>query len=318
MKFSTLTAFAALSTLGLPAQANIDIVFDYQYDSGFFRDASRRALLDQAAAVYEARLNDTLSAITSAGPNQADFAFLNPATPVDALPEFIIGGSVSQNEIRIYVAGSHDLNSGISYIKSPDDRILGTASLGTTFFVSGDASFQHNALSRGQTGALGPAAGQTDWGYWGGSISFDSLADWYFDAEVRTMESFAGFDFYSAALHEIGHVLGLGKSPSYFNQVSNGNFAGTAVLTLTGNPQPLNGSDLGHWQSGLTHAGRVSVMNPTLGEGQRLTVTELDFAALSDTGWQVSPVPEPAQWGLMFAGLGLVAWRVRGLHKYTS
>lgn len=300
-----------MAVLVSPAQAAVDIVFDYQYDSGFFLDASRRALLDQAAAVYENRLNDTLAAFTSAGQNQADFAFLNPATPVDALPEFIFGGSVAQNEIRIYVAGSYDLNSGISYIKSPDDRILGTASLGTTFVTSGDAGFAETALGRGQAGALGPAAAQSDWGYWGGSISFDQRADWYFDADIGTSESFAGFDFYSAALHEIGHVLGLGKSPAYFNQISGGSFAGAAVLALTGGPQPLNGSDLAHWQPGLTHAGQVSVMNPTLASGQRLTVTELDFAALDDIGWEVSPVPEPAHWGLMLTGLGLLAWRVR-------
>ena len=36
-------------------------------------------------------------------------------------------------------------------------------------------------------------------------------------------------------------------------------------------------------------------------------MTELDWAALSDVGWQVAAaVPEPESWAMMLAGLGLV------------
>lgn len=296
-----------------PALASINIVFDYTYDGSFFSGAntSRRAVLEAAAAVYESRLQDELTAIVSGGGNQVDFAFLNPATPVDAIPEWIYGASIGANEVRIYVAGSNDLNSGISYIKSPGGAILGTASLGTTFVTSGDSTYTSNVLSRGQAGALGPAASQTDWGYWGGSISFDTLASWYFDSDPGTTEAFTGFDFYSAALHEIGHVLGFGKSPSYFNLVAGGNFNGSQVVALTGAPQPVNGSDTAHWQNGLAYNGQVNAMNPILAEGQRLAATELDFAALDDIGWEVSPVPEADTWITMLAALGLIGFRLR-------
>lgn len=296
--------------LAQPASANIDIVFDYTYDNGFLTGAnsSRQAVLNAAAAVYENRLQDQLSAITSSGTNQADFAFLNPYTPVDALPEFVYGASIAANEIRIYVGGSNDLNSGISYIRANDGTILGTVNLGGVS-ASGTPAFIDNALSRGQAGALGSNASQTDWGFWGGSISFDTAANWHFDS--NSSGSFTGYDFYSAALHEIGHILGFGKSPSYFNLVANGQFNGAKTVALAGAAPMLNGTDLAHWQDGLLFAGQLNAMNPILTNGQRLNVTELDFAALDDLGWEVSAVPEAETWAMMLASLGLISLRLR-------
>ncbi len=37
-----------------------------------------------------------------------------------------------------------------------------------------------------------------------------------------------------------------------------------------------------------------------------IEITDLDWAALQDIGWQVTPVPEPHTWATMLAGLGLV------------
>ncbi|MCA1978448.1 MAG: matrixin family metalloprotease [Thiobacillus sp.] len=305
-----------LCCLPFAAQANVDIVFDYTYDNGFLSgaNAGRRALLDAAAEVYEYRLQDSLTPIVSGGGNSADFAFLNPNTPVDALPEWIYGASIGANEIRIYVSGSHDLNSGIGYIRGDNGSILGTASLGSTF-ATGTGSYVENALSRGQAGALGPNASQTDWGGWGGSISFDALADWYFDSDPSTPESHAGYDFYSVALHEIGHILGFGKAPSYFNLVSGGTFNGAAVTALTGTPQPVNGADTAHWQNGLLFAGQLNAMNPVIAPGQRLAVTELDFAALDDLGWEVSAVPEASHAAMLLSGLALLGWRLRSQRR---
>ena len=64
-----------------PAAANIDIVLDYSTDSsGFFSSQARRSTLDAAAASFEARITDTLAAITpGTGPNTYTLSATNPS-----------------------------------------------------------------------------------------------------------------------------------------------------------------------------------------------------------------------------------------------
>lgn len=312
-KLSTLLLAASIIVITQPATANIDIVFDYTYDTGFLTGAnsSRQSILEAAAAVFESRLQDELTAITSSGSNQATFAFLNPATPIDALPEYVPGASVGHNQIRIYVAGSYSINGGISYVLGAGGLVLGTGIPGGVE-ATGDSTFVANANSRGQAGALGPATSQTDVGMWGGSISFglSEHVDWYFDPDPGTTESFTGYDFYSVALHEIGHVLGFGRSHAFTNRISGTQFTGPEVIALTGSAQALNGpSDLRHWAPGAAYNGVLTAMNPVFSTGQRYPFTELDFAALKDIGWQVTAVPEAENYAMFLVGLGLLVWR---------
>ena len=81
---------------------------------------------------------------------------------------------------------------------------------------------------------------QTDFGPWGGAISFNSNSNWYFDPDITTDESFSNqFDFYSVAVHELAHVLGFGSAPSFNNLSSGGVFTGAAVHDLFGSNPPL-------------------------------------------------------------------------------
>ena len=64
MKIAYPIFFCALLAAGQPALANIDIHFDYRYDSsGFFTGAnsSRQNLLNAAASVFETRFRDSLT-----------------------------------------------------------------------------------------------------------------------------------------------------------------------------------------------------------------------------------------------------------------
>jgi hypothetical protein len=289
-----------LLAISQTASANVDIVFDYRYDSsGFFTGAnsSRQNLLNDVAAVFENRFQDNLTAITSAGSNHFNAHFFEPDNGnTSTIPDF----SVAAGQIVVFV-GAHNLGNTLAEGGNGG------------FSSSGAASFLDNAASRGQAGALLPV--QTDFGPWGGAISFNSTSNWYFDLDTKTDEPFSNqYDFYSVAVHELAHVLGFGTSPSFVNLSSGGVFNGTAVHDLLGFNPPLS-ADGGHWMQGLTYLGQEVAMDPSILAGQRKHFTELDYAAMKDVGWQVSPIPEAEAWAMMLAGLGLLGWRLRSQRR---
>lgn len=289
-----LTFCAALAATTLAASqpaAAISITFDYSYDtSGFFAGhADRQSLLNQAAGEFTTRLQDSLDAITSITTGRfRDQTSFNPNfyNPSSGAITTINNYSVAANNLVVFVGGQ---NLGAS--------ILGQGGPGG-YSASGFTSLQ---LNRGENTT-------TDFGPWGGAISFSNQANWYFDQDATTTESFSGYDFYSVAVHELGHVLGFGTAPSFGDLVVNSQFTGTASSTLYGGSVPM--ANAGHWQQGLTSTvngvtQQVS-MAPTISANQRKHFTELDFAGLKDMGWQVSPVtavPVPATAWLFFSGL---------------
>ncbi|MDQ3186731.1 MAG: M10 family metallopeptidase domain-containing protein [Pseudomonadota bacterium] len=303
MKF-TYSAFggallAPLLAVSQAAFANIDIHFDYRYDSSSFftgANSSRQNLLEAAASVFEARFQDNLTAITSSGSNKFDASFFRP----DNGNKIVISDyNVAVDQIVVFV-GSRNMGG-----------TLATGGPGG-FSSAGTADFLDNALSRGQPGALLPI--ETDFGRWGGVLSFNSASSkWYFDSDTSTDEFFSGFDFYSVAVHELAHVLGFGSADSFKNLSSGGLFTGPTVNVLFGSNPSLTKD--GHWGSGLSYLGQEAAMDPNIGPGQRKHFTELDYAAMKDIGWQVSPVPEAESWALMLAGLGLLGWRLRAYRR---
>lgn len=278
-------ALAATALIASQPAAAISITFDYSYDtSGFFAGhADRQTLLNQAAGEFTARLQDSLDAITSRGFKHFNASFLDPSSGATVTKNDY---SIAANNLVVFVGGQ---NFGTS--------ILGEGGPGG-YSASGFTSL---ALNRGQNTT-------TDFGPWGGAISFSNSANWYFDQDATTTESFSGYDFYSVAVHELGHVLGFGSAPSFGALVVNNQFTGTASSTLYGGSVPMG--DDSHWKQGLTSTAngvtqQVS-MAPGISASQRKHFTELDFAGLKDMGWEVSPVtavPVPAAAWLFFSGL---------------
>lgn len=281
MPMARITNLLALLAMALPAPVRaITLQFDYSFDSSGFFTAPRRATLAAAGSYFSNLVTDTLSAITSSGVNQFTGRITDPGTLAQiSLP----GLSVPADTLIVYAGGNATLGS----------TTLGFGGFGG-FQVSGTQAFLDNARTRGGTG---PTSGTlaSEFAPWGGMLVFNSSLNWYTDPDVTTLEPFSGHDFYSVALHELGHVLGLGVAASWFRLVSGGVFTGSAALAAHGGAVPLTAAG-DHWAEGVSSAGQEAAMDPTLLVGSRKTFTPLDVAALDDIGWdvQLPPTPEPA------------------------
>lgn len=293
--------FRAALVAGILAVAShqttaVTLQFDYSFDAqNFFTDPARRSTLEAAGTFFSTVILDDLTAITSTGTNNFDATFSNPATGASTT---INSFSVAADTLTVFAGG----------------RALPGSSLGVGgpggFSVSGTSAFVTDAITRGETPTTAGVQGSTatDFAPWGGSIAFDSTASWYFDSDTSTTEPFAGNDFFSVALHELGHLLGFGTADSWANLVSGLDFTGAASTAVFGGNVPL-AMDVAHWENGITGlvngVSQEAAMDPSLTVGTRKEFTDLDLAALTDTGWQVVPIPG-AVWLFASGILGLV------------
>jgi MYXO-CTERM domain-containing protein len=275
------------------AQAQIDIVFDYSYDSGFFADANRKAILEMAASDIEARLVDeTFGAITPTGSNTWTLSFSNPGD--DSARVSLNNLNLAANTLKIYVGGTNLGSLGP----------LGFADFGLGF--SGNSAWFNQFDARNSNTNYDPL---------GGGITFNSAANWYFGASEAAQPS-AQYDFYSVAAHEIFHILGFGQGAAYAADLSadGKTFAGANVVSLVGAPVIVDwiNNDRAHWDQEVTFGGQSPLMVPALVNGQRNAPTELDYAVLRDIGYNVtSAVPEPATWWMALLGVAALGARRR-------
>ena len=283
----------------------ITINLDYSLDtSNFFADSSRRSLVEAAASYFETRLTDDFDAITSSSGNSLTAIFFNPS---GSGYSNIYNFSVAADTITVYVGA-----------QSFAGNVLAKGSFGLSS-ARGSADFLDSVYHRGESGSMyGQDA--TEFNPWGGSISFNSdFSDWYVDDDPSSNESFSGIDLFSVALHELGHVLGLGTADSWDNLINNsGEFTGRNAVTAFSGDIPLT-SDGVHWASGtksfVDGVIQEAAMDPEISHGIRKLFTDLDLAALDDIGWDIaSPVPLPP--ALLLFASGLIG--IFGLGKRRS
>jgi len=258
----------------------VDIVFDYSLDTvGFFSAQERKDALERAAEVLEARLEDELTAITPGGSNTWTAVISHPET---GNQHDVVDLTIPADTLLVFVGARNISNLGIG---GPGG-----------YQVSGTSQFVNNMVTRGQSGIAtgsGDSSTNTDFAPWGGNVVFDSDASWNYSTDPPA----AGVnEFYSVAVHELAHLLGVGTSHSWTNQINaSGQFAGTHSVQAHGSPIALDPTD-SHWASGTdsTLPGTITVqetaLDPEITVGTRKELTTLDWAALQDVGWEVAPV----------------------------
>ncbi|MBX9625024.1 MAG: hypothetical protein K2X82_14550, partial [Gemmataceae bacterium] len=253
-----------LEARAVPAVA---VRFDYSFDGGFFADPARRAVLQQAADDLTARIATPLSAVVPGGDNSWTLNTFDPASG-DGIA--VPGPALWASTLLVYVGGRPLPGAAVAE-SSPG-----------SYTASGSGGWRAALRARGPAGVTA----------WGGAVSFDSSVDWYFGGAEGLPAGRS--DFYSVAVHELGHVLGIGSSRTWYAQVDGGAFVGPNAEAVYGGPVPLDG-DLSHWEDGLTVGGQPVSLDPVITRGARVPFSILDYAALADLGWSIGggAAPDP-------------------------
>lgn len=266
----------------------LTIQIDYTYDtSNFFNTQVKRDAIEAVAKFYGDLIQDNLLRIDQAqNPGNSWIATAtHPATGgALSIPALV----VPANTIIVYV-GARDLGGNTAGFAGPGG-FSGSATSGTWFPL---------LRGRGSAGASsGTASLNTDFSPWGGSISFDIDSPWNFSQT----QNVSGTDFISIALHEMGHVLGIGTSNSWTNKVASTVFTGSASTRSYGVNPPMQSGGFHFSDStiqsksfgsfNVVHgSNRQALMAPTLIDNNStlIVASDLDLAALVDIGWQIVP-----------------------------
>ncbi len=262
----------------------ITIQFDYTYDtSGFFAShADARATLERAAADLGNTLTANLAAITPSGSNTWTATFFNPSGSGEIS---VANLNVAANTLKVYV-GTRTTAGSEAGVGGPGG-----------YRISGSTAWSSSILSRGHTG----------YAPWGGSLSFDASMSWYFGQSASGLTSNKA-DFYTVAVHELGHLLGIGTASQWTALVSGSTFRGAQSMAAYGGAVPLY-TDGAHWADGITVGGKATVMDPILPQGVRVAWSALDAAALRDLGWNtVSETTPPPTVKVPVAGTQPIAF----------
>lgn len=296
-----------LSTLLLTQGArSIEIDLRYDYDTnGFFNQPGAKETLRMVADYYEALIHDSLQGIDNTqwpSGNTWSAVFEHPGTGSETS---IANLKVPADTIIIFAGG----------------RSLGTPAgrggFGGYYYSSNQIGWSNLLAARGQSGALNTP--KTDFGPWGGAITFNTASPWNFSVSGPVNST---LPFVSIALHELGHVLGIGSAPSWQAKVSGTSFTGAYAKQAYGGVNvPLHPGGA-HWRDdaqcvlpdgyvpgepnnvlskafgsfGAPHGfAQIALMDPgtcTAGAFHKV-MTDLDLAALRDIGWQLEP---PLAW----------------------
>ena len=282
------------------------IEFDYRFDTnGFFNDSQRRTALEYAGEIWSNLLQDDFEAI----PAGAEFTITNPTTgnaetivldsEIDDLLIFVGSGTLNKNSSESLHAGNYHLKACAchSCASTSQNKIVNLSQgsvLGTENVVSIDnllaqaqvngTDLQGDIFQRRVSNDFRGEGVATDFEPWAGTISFspNESIDWNFDLEATDSST---IDFISVALHEIGHILGIGVAPIFDELAAGGTFSGVnAVAANNGVGIPLE-ADLSHVIEGFSD--NSVLLDPLLNE-DRNSPSDIDLAILADIGYEIA------------------------------
>ncbi|QTN31744.1 hypothetical protein HZ994_05195 [Akkermansiaceae bacterium] len=285
----------------------IEIEIDYSLDAnGFFNQPGSKEAFRAVCDYFESILTDDLARIDQSEWTGETWAarVRNPATDV---VESIPGKVIPADTVVIY-AGGRPLGGSLGRGGPGGYSVTGTGA---------DAQAWFNLVeTRGESGAL--QVPPRDFASWGGSVAFNTSTTWNFSLTSATGNP----SFVSTALHELGHIFGVGTSASWTAYIIGSVFTGPKSAASFGANVPMSG-DGAHWRddaacvlpNGYNPLNPLNVLSKTVGQfgtpagldqiarmdpsscqipGNHLVFTELDLAGLDDIGWDITSAP-PAE-----------------------
>lgn len=325
-----------LATSLCPQLSALEIIFRYDLDGeGFFDQPGAREALEAAAEFYEDLIVDELEEID---PNNFQGGPQRAWRPLYIEPDNGNAQQAAINDTDLVVPA----NTIIIFAAGRNLSTVGQGGPGGIQFLNPATNEWINQLvNRGEPGATtfqnnSFSENATDFGSWGGSVFFDVDRTWNFSTTDAAANS--GIDFLPVALHEIGHVLGIGNigpTSSWSPLVSARKFEGSLAVLSNDNTEPGLDNILAHWATSVTTSRTLGIFGREHGELQKplmqsviattsanqFTVpTDLDVVALRDIGWELSPTAAPLELAFDFepGEVGINIPTVTGVHYEVS
>lgn len=334
------TAVATSATLigGFSQDSNaIDIVVDYTYDTNnFFNTAVKRDALQAAADRFSGIIDSDLAPVSASGTSSGTgsgwrVGFSHPGTGNQFQLSTASDSASDPLESFVGSAGGYgfsglNANEWVLFAGGRNLAAAGEGGTGTGTNFTGVFNDINGPVHRGFDDNTSSNT-TADLPRWGGSITFDTGTNWHFG--IDSISGSGEVDFYTIALHEVGHALGLGASWNQWQDDGAGSYIGLGALDAynADNGTSLTSLNLvsttnDHWEDGIYQSAIFELGNPnlagTVGLGveqdlliepianfsstqSRIELTNTDVGALRDLGWSV--VPEPSSFVLVSVGL---------------